>query len=146
MAGFCRVNNAAYATTAPNASFLGFETYIDGSALIRTTLEGTSGMSGGPVWVEAESLADVANLGGLVHIVGIAIGSPCLNGSPAENWVTMLTLGVLSRIETIMETGAHPGMERYDFSDWCEEVDPASGLVVWCGGSGGGEAPSCPGL
>lgn len=121
--GAARRDARLYATDDSGA-FLGQELFplaagAGGGALIRTSLEGTAGMSGGPVWVE---------MSGEPQLVGVLLGSPqeaCNNG---ENWVAGLSPATRQRILGVITNGAAPGMVSHGFQaggggfDLCEDL------------------------
>lgn len=85
---------------------LDFGPSFGGGALLRTTLEGTPQMSGGPVWLPEGR-----------RVVAVAVGSPCYE-SDQTNWAAVITAQLLTRFAVAISTFSHspqqyPWMVRY---------------------------------
>ncbi|MEM0997059.1 MAG: serine protease [Bacteroidota bacterium] len=98
--------------TDGSATFLNYKEYssaINNGGLIVTDLEGTGGMSGGPVWYY-EAATNKRRL------LGVFIGSPqsaCNNG---KNWVAALSPGTQLRIVVVMNGTDVSSMQKMTLS------------------------------
>lgn len=111
-------------TTDGSASFLNGVLFpavagAQGGSLLRTSLEGTSGMSGGPVWVEQN---------GQALLVGVLIGSPQEACDAGENWAAGLSVTTRQRIMQVIADGSAPGMVSQGFMSGGGGFDECEGL------------------
>ena len=117
--GACREANVPY-ETPPGASYTGLHPVAGGGELITGTFEGTTGMSGGPLYLPSTTQ-------GSERLIGIAVGSPCGEAGAGpetmtENWAAALSPRTHERIIAAVLDG------RHDELHGPVSFDPAMGL------------------
>ena len=106
--GICRTSGSPY-ITPPVASYLEVLGDTDGGAVLVSNVEGTSGMSGGPMYAPPHWSNP--------RLIGVLVGSPCglEPGTSTVNWSAALTVDTHQRIIAAVLDGRHDRLHTHEF-------------------------------